>query len=106
PAARAKLVEQLRMLAAAQTPVAAPAGPAGMIARFLADVSAGIAAIGGDLAAAALALEDLPRIGAWLDRQIRDPELVEQWIILIAKLVSVLAAALLAEWLIERATRR
>ncbi|MBI3515155.1 MAG: mechanosensitive ion channel [Proteobacteria bacterium] len=106
PAARAKLVEQLRILAAAQQPATPlPGGPAGMVARFLADVSAGIAAIGGDLAAAALALQDLPRVGAWLDRQMRDPDLVGQWAILIAKLAAVLVAALLAEWLVERATR-
>src|SRR5437016_8743689 len=78
PAARARLVEQLRILSAAQKPAAPlPSGPVGMVARFLADVSAGIATIGGDLTAAALALQDLPRVGVWLEHQIRDPDRVE-----------------------------
>jgi small-conductance mechanosensitive channel len=107
PVARAKLIEQLRVLSAAQ-----PAGgeastdAAGLVERFLADLSAGISAIGDDVGAAALALNDLPQVTAWFARQLHDPRLVEAWSILFVKLALVLAAAILADWLVERATRR
>jgi small conductance mechanosensitive channel len=106
PAARAALIEQLKILSAArQPPPGAPAGPGGLVARFLADVSAGIATVGGELADAAFALHDLRHVGAWLARQVRDPALLADWGILLAKLAIVLAAAALADWLADQATR-
>jgi hypothetical protein len=71
------------------------------IERFLGDISAGIAAIGDDVGAAALALKDVPRVGGWLAQQLHDPELVEQWSIPFVKLACVLAAAMLADWLVD-----
>jgi len=107
PVARAKLIEQLRVLSAAQQAGGdVSTDAAGLVERFLADLSAGISAIGDDVGAAALALNDLPHVTAWFARQLHDPRLVEEWSILFVKLALVLAAAILADWLVERATRR
>jgi small-conductance mechanosensitive channel len=105
PAARAKLIEQLRALSAAQRAAASPGEAVGPVERLLSSISAGIATFGGDLADAAVALKDLPRVGVWLERQARDPALVEHWSVLLVKLAFVLAAAMLADWLVDRATR-
>lgn len=104
PGARGQLIEQLRTLSAARQAAGAPAGP-DLIERALASISTGIAAIGDDVGATALALNDLPHLTVWLDRQLHDPALVEAWSILFAKLAAVLAAAILLDWLVDRTTR-
>lgn len=55
PVARAKLIEQLRVLSAAQQTAGEPAADAaGLIERFLAEISAGISAVGDDVGASTL----------------------------------------------------
>jgi small conductance mechanosensitive channel len=105
PAARAALIERLRLLETAQRTGEPEAEAPDLVERFLASVSAGIAAIGDDVGAAALALNDLPHVTVWLDHQLHDPGLVEAWSVLFAKLAAVLAAAIAADWLVDRATR-
>ncbi len=59
----------------------------------------------GDVASAALSVKNLPRLGAWLGDQLREPALLEHWAVLFVKLAGVLLAALLADRLVDRLTR-
>src|SRR4051812_8102864 len=100
PAARAKLIEQLRTLSAAQQRADPMASPAGLVERVLSSISNGIATVAGDVASAALSVKNLPRVTAWLGDQLREPALLEHWAVLFVKLASVLLAALLADRLV------
>ncbi len=108
-AARAKLVEQLRGLIAAQRGIEqkqAEENPATLLNNF----SAQIDAISGEILAAAAVVVDAPRLVAWLEAQVSDVNARRFWLEVGLKLGIIFGAALLAEWfarlLLHRPTRR
>jgi moderate conductance mechanosensitive channel len=96
-AARAKLVEQLHALIAAQRGVEqkqAEESPATLLNNF----SAQIDAISGEILAAAAVVVDAPRLIAWIQSQISDTDARGFWLEVGLKLGIIFGAALLAEW--------
>lgn len=57
------------------------------------------------MAAAADALQDLPVLAGWFERQVRDADAREMWLSLIAKLVAIFAAGAVAEIVVRWALR-
>jgi small-conductance mechanosensitive channel len=95
--ARAKLVEQLRGLVAAQRGVEqkqAEENPATLLNSF----SAQIDAISGEILAAAAVVVDAPRLLAWVQSQVSDNRAREFWLEVSLKLGIIFGAALIAEW--------
>jgi moderate conductance mechanosensitive channel len=104
-AGRAKLVEQLRGLIAAQRGVEqkqADENPATLLNNF----SAQIDAISGEILAAAAVVVDAPRLIAWVQSQVSDVHAREFWLEVGLKLGIIFGAALLAEWFARVLLRR
>jgi small-conductance mechanosensitive channel len=103
--ARAKLVEQLRGLIAAQRGVEetqAEENPA----TLLNDLSAEIDAISGEILAAAAVILDAPRLVSWVQAQATRPEGRALWFDVGVKLVVIFGTAVLVEWLLRLLLRR
>ncbi|WP_425450495.1 mechanosensitive ion channel domain-containing protein [Virgifigura deserti] len=104
PAAREKLIEQLRLLRAAQAEAEpaeaeAEAGVLGALSDRVDRTSAALAAAAGVLA-------DLPELAGDLVAQAADPDVRASWLDLLMKLAVVLIAAFFAQWLIGRLLAR
>jgi moderate conductance mechanosensitive channel len=103
--ARAKLVEELRGLIAAQRGVEqkqAEQNPATLLNNF----SAQIDAISGEILAAAAVVVDAPRLIAWVQSQVSDVHAREFWLEVGLKLGIIFGAALIAEWFARLLLRR
>jgi small-conductance mechanosensitive channel len=103
--ARAKLVEQLRALIAAQRggeEKQAEETPA----TLLNNLSAQIDTISGEILAAAAVVVDAPRLVSWVEAQASQPETRALWIDVGIKLGVIFGAALLVEWLLRLLLRR
>ncbi|HEX7970573.1 MAG TPA: mechanosensitive ion channel domain-containing protein [Stellaceae bacterium] len=104
-AARAKLVEQLRALIAAQRGIEqkqAEENPVALLNNFSAQVDA----ISGEILAAAAVVLDAPRLVAWLGDQAGDARAREFWLEVGLKLGIIFGGALLAEWFVRVLLRR
>ncbi len=104
PAAREKLIAQLRALRLAQGGVE-PEAP-GLASSALAALSDRIELFGQNLLAATDALADAPRLAAWVEAQVRDPDARERWLRVIGKLLAILIAGAAVEALAEFLLRR
>jgi small-conductance mechanosensitive channel len=103
--ARAKLVEQLRGLIAAQRGVEEKQTEENP-ATLLNDLSAEIDAISGEILAAAAVVLDAPRLVSWLQAQATRPEGRALWLDVGVKLVVIFGTAVLVEWLLRLLLRR
>jgi small-conductance mechanosensitive channel len=101
---RARLVEQLKGLIAAQRGLEAQPeeGPASL----LEDVSQRIDAISGEILAAAALVVDAPRLVAWVAQQASDPWARALWLEVALKLSVIFGFALVAEWALRRLLAR
>jgi small conductance mechanosensitive channel len=94
---RQRLVTQLRALVAAQRH-----GEQEAEAGVLGTISAHLEALGDDAMDAIAALEDLPKLTAWVAQQMADPSLRVRWGDTAWKLLALMAAGLLADQLLAR----
>jgi small conductance mechanosensitive channel len=103
-AQRARLVEQLKGLIAAQrgAEVTEPAAPA----TLLEEISARIDALSGEVVAAAAVIVDAPRLVAWVEYQVREPETRGFWLEVFLKLGVIFGFALFAEWALRTLLRQ
>ncbi|HZS82524.1 MAG TPA: mechanosensitive ion channel domain-containing protein [Stellaceae bacterium] len=101
---RARLVEELRGLIAAQRGV--PAQQAPSPATVLSDLSQRIDAFSGEIVATAAVLVDAPRLVSWLERQVSEPEARAFWLDVALKLGVIFGFALFGEWLLRIVLRR
>ncbi len=104
-AERARLVEELRALIAAQRgaeAVSAEVKPA----TLLEEISQRTEAISEEVLAAAAAVVDVPHLATWLDQQASDPTLRDFWLDVGAKLLIIFGLAFAAEWLVRWVLRR
>jgi small-conductance mechanosensitive channel len=99
-AQRARLVEQLRGLIAAQR-VAEPEAP-GDPASVLGKLSVRLDAVTQEILGAANTVVDLPRLFAWAKGQMGDFEARQRWLDAALKLAIVFGFALFAEWVVRR----
>ncbi|MGH6932138.1 MAG: mechanosensitive ion channel family protein [Dongiaceae bacterium] len=106
PAARDKLIGQLKALRAIQRQAAETAEPEGLGAAMLNLLSQQMRQASDALVGAAAMLLDAPRLLSWFARQAADPAARQRWLEVIVKLAVILAAAMAAEWLTGRLLRR
>jgi len=102
---RSELIETLRALEAANEAEQGPEQTPGLIdalGAILGQLTAGLAALGVELAELAGAAGDPDALSGWVDEQASKPELRTFWITLIWKLGLVLGAGLIARWLMLR----
>src|SRR6266404_4415120 len=104
-AQRARLVEELRGLIAAQRGVEANQSEASP-SSVLALLSQRIEAISDEVLAAAAVVVDIPRLASWLEEQATDPVLRAFWLDVALKLVIIFGLALIAEWTMRRVLAR
>ncbi len=106
PAARERLVDQLRSLAAAG-PAAAPPSPAPIpeAAGLLGDLAQILQNASDELIETATAIANVGNVGDWLIGQIQDSNARDRWFRVLGRLVVVLVVGWLVEWLIDRALR-
>jgi small-conductance mechanosensitive channel len=102
---RARLVDELRGLIAAQRSIEAPP-PAPTPATLLSDLSDRIDAISGELIAAAGVVVDAPLLIDWLERQATDPVKRGFWLQVASRLGIIFGFALFAEWVLRRILSR
>ena len=108
-AARQRLVEQLRALLAAQEAVEAATSapqPEGFVALLLAELSKGVDRMASQLGEATEALLGLPQAAAAVWELAQDPQVRQTWLEILGKIVLILAAGLLAEYLVRRLLAR
>lgn len=106
PAAREKLVGQLKALLAAQRQAASEPGADEIGVGIVADLSRRLARASQSVADAADSLRDAPQISRWLKRQVEDPAAIERWKAVAIYLALALAAGVVAEWIARAALRR
>ncbi len=104
PAAREKLVQQLKALKAAQAKEAA--APASIGAILLSSLSEQVRQASDALVATATAILDLPQLIRWAAAQLADPAVRGRWSEVLLKIGIVLISALAAEALVVRLLRR
>lgn len=102
PQARAKLVGQLKLLAAAQ-PAPKPALPP-PAAGVLVALSQALQQVSDELLATATAIGDIDATSAsdWMREQISSPQIRERWWRILGRLVVVIAGGMLVEWILWR----
>jgi small conductance mechanosensitive channel len=104
-AARAKLVDQLRGLIAAQRGIEQQ-DKAQNPATLLDNLSAQLDAISGEILAAASVVVDAPRLAAWLQEQVSDADARTKWLEVSLKLGIAFGVALIIEWILRQMLRR
>lgn len=108
PAAREKLVKQLRALKAigpadASGPEKPPSRFGGRIVETLSEK---IDTVSGELVGGAELLLDAPRIVAWVERQVSVPENRDRWLEVLWRVIAILFAGFVAEWIVRRLLAR
>src|SRR5690606_32120070 len=103
PERREELVSNLRTLIDANRAIEpdAAAGETNLLGRL----SAQIDRAGGQLVSAVQFAVNLPDLWQWIEAQVSDPAARTRWLEVLGKLAAVIAAGLLAEWLIRRALK-
>ena len=102
--ARARLVEQLRALVAAQRGVEAEETPQAV--TWLGDLSQRLDAVAGEILATAQLVIDVPWVYGWAKGQVEDQVARERWLEAGLKLGVIFGFALFAEWLARVLLRR
>ncbi len=106
PAAREKLIQQLQALKAAQAAEPHAIEPESIGAVLLSSLSDQVRQVSDALVTTATAILDLPRLISWTATQRADPTVRARWLEGLRKLGFILAAALVADWLVARLLRR
>ena len=106
PAAREKLIQQLKALKAAQAKEAQAVAPEGLGAVLLASLSERVRQVSDALVTTASAILDLPQLVTWTIAQLSQREVRERWFEVILKIGIILIAAWAAELLTLRLLRR
>jgi small conductance mechanosensitive channel len=104
-AERARLVEELRALIAAQRGIEA-SQPEASPPTVLTLISQRTETISEEVLSAAAVVVDLPRLAAWLEEQATDPVLRAFWLDVALKLVIIFGLAFIAEWVVRRVLAR
>jgi len=94
PAARAKLIAELKALRAAQEKAEGVQEEPGLGAMLLATLSENVRQASDGMVTVANALLNAPKIVAWVAQQARDPAVRNLWFELIWKVAAILAAAM------------
>jgi small conductance mechanosensitive channel len=102
--ARARLVEQLRAMVAAQRGVEAQETPAA--ATWLEELSQRLNAVTGEILATAQVVIDVPWVYGWAKGQLQDQLARERWLEAGLKLGIIFGFALFAEWVARTLLRR
>ncbi len=106
-AARQQLVDQLRALLAAQQAVEeAPPPPEGVVALLLAELSKAVDRVASQFGQVTRILAGLPQTARLVWDQAQDPQVRQTWLEVLGKIVLVLLAGLLAEFLVGRLLSR
>ncbi|WP_051341333.1 mechanosensitive ion channel domain-containing protein [Azospirillum halopraeferens] len=116
PVARARLVEQLRLLLAARGAAegvaaaeTAQAPPETLGARALAFLAQRLDLLSGQVVAMSNAFADLPGVLEWARRQMEDPSARDRWVQLIGELLLIVTAGLVVQsfirWLLHTPRR-
>jgi small conductance mechanosensitive channel len=103
-AARARLVEQLRGLVAAQRGIEAEETPQAL--TWLGQLSKRLDAVTGEILATAQLVIDVPWVWQWVKGQLQDDAARERWLEATLKLGIVFGFALFAEWFVRALLRR
>ncbi len=108
PAAREKLVTQLKALKAVGQAVdtAAEKPPSRFGGRVIETLSDKIDTVSGELVGGAELLLDAPRIAVWLERQVTVPENRDRWLNVLWRVIAILFAGFVAEWIVRRLLAR
>jgi moderate conductance mechanosensitive channel len=106
PAAREKLIQQLKALKAAQPKEPQTVAPEGLGAILLASLSERVRQVSDALVTTATAILDLPQLVTWTIAQLSDREVRERWFEVVLKIGIILIAAWAAELLALRLLRR
>ena len=108
PAARDRLVTQLRALRALDPAVGEAAEePLSRVGgRIIETLSEKIDTVSGELVGGAELLLDAPRIVAWLQRQAKVPENRDRWLGVLWRVIAILFAGFVAEWIVRRLLSR
>lgn len=104
PERREELVANLRTLIDASR--ATEQGAAAEETNLLGRLSAQIDRAGSQLVSAVQFAVNLPDLWQWIEEQVSDPAARTRWLEVVGKLAAVIAAGLVAEWLIRRALAR
>ena len=105
PAAREKLVQQLKALKeVGAVDAAEPVSRFG--GRIVEMLSKKIDAVSGELVGGAELLLDAPRIAIWLERQVSVPENRNRWLEVLWRVIAILFAGFIAEWIVRRLLAR
>src|SRR5689334_17736977 len=105
---RQRFVEQLKALIEAERRTAPPepAIPDRVAARFLGSLSDEIADFGASIMGAAAFITDAPKITAWLEQQAESEWSRQRLTTILGKVVAVLLAGWIAEWIAVRLLAR
>jgi len=106
PAARDKLIQQLKALKAAQVQQAQTVEPEGLGAILLSSLSERVREASDALVTTATAILDFPNLVSWAAGQIADPDRRRHWGEVLLSIGITLLAALLVEWLAGRLLAR
>ena len=108
PAARDRLVTQLRALRALDPAVGAAAEkPLSRVGgRIIETLSEKIDNVSGELVGGAELLLDAPRIVAWVKRQAKVPQNRDRWLGVLWRVIAILFAGFVAEWIVRRLLSR
>lgn len=108
PAAREKLVIQLKALTAVGPGVAAAETkpPSRFGGRIVETLSEKIDTVSNELVGGAELLLDAPRMLVWLERQISVPENRDRWLEVLWRVIAILLAGFVAEWIVRRLLAR
>lgn len=106
PAAREKLVQQLKALKALQSEAPQTVEPEGLGAILLSALSEQVRKVSDSLVTAATAILDLPQLVSWSIQQLADPAVRTRCIEVLLTIGVLLLAALAAEWLAARLLNR
>ena len=106
PAARDKLIQQLKALKAAQAHQTQTVTPNGLGAVLLAALSEQVGKISDAFVSTATAVLNLPQGVAWVAQQASDPTVQDYWIEVTLKILVVLLVSLAAEMLTARLLAR
>lgn len=107
PAAREKLVTQLKALTAAgPAAAAAPPAPSRVGGRIIETLSEKIDTVSGELVGGAELLLDAPRALVWLKQQVSVPENRDRWSQVLWRVIAILFAGFVAEWVVRRLLAR
>lgn len=106
PAARDKLVQQLKALKALQAKAPQTVEPEGLGAILLSALSEQVRKVSDSLVTAATAVLDLPQLITWSIRQLADPDVRARCLEVLLTIGALLLGALAAEWLAMRLLSR